>query len=163
MACIANAQINTHAVTYLFAKPTLLYSQGYITPFVATSFQYCSVHPLPIILLAGSPTSAAFAKVLRQPPTSSHMAHSSLISPCITKLTCIVPPPTYASRNILRRLHMELASLLLRRSFTTSPSWGLAATFVNYGGFRRLASSASSAVKCAARLDFFFAAGAFTG
>ena len=161
----AYTHTHTHAVTYLFAKPTLLYSQGYITPFVATSFQYCSVHPLPIILLAGSPTSAAFAKVLRQPPTSSHMAHSSLISPCITKLTCIVPPPTYASRNILRRLHMELASLLLHRSFTASPFVGARWHFrsflppVPYGG----SPPALRTDKCAARLSFFLATGAFTG
>jgi hypothetical protein len=54
----------THAATYLFAKPTLQYSLGSIQRrpvpipigIVASSFQYCSVHPLPIIWLAGIPT-----------------------------------------------------------------------------------------------------------
>ena len=40
------------------------------------------------------PISAAFAKCCSD-HNAWHMAHSSLISPCSTKLTCIVPPPPY--------------------------------------------------------------------
>ena len=40
------------------------------------------------------PISAAFAKCCSD-HNALHMAHSSLISPCSTKLTCIVPPPPY--------------------------------------------------------------------
>jgi len=56
------AMINTRQHSYTFAK--LCYNTHWVSFrfFVATSFQYCSVHPLPIILLAGRPTTAAFSK-----------------------------------------------------------------------------------------------------
>jgi len=60
---------------------------------------------------------------------------------------------------------MELASPFILHGFTASPSWGLAATFVR-SSLRWLTAARLqrySAVKCAAQLCFFFAAGAFTG
>ena len=52
----------THMQSHTFSqtRATILTGLHYAS-FVATSFQYCSVHPLPIILLAGRPTSAALS------------------------------------------------------------------------------------------------------
>jgi hypothetical protein len=44
--------------------------------FVVPSFQYCSVHPLPIICSPALPTSAAFAKCC---PTHNALAHGSFV------------------------------------------------------------------------------------
>jgi hypothetical protein len=56
MACIANAQINSHAVHIPFRKATAAILTGFHSAsFVTTSFQYCSVHPLPIIFARRQP------------------------------------------------------------------------------------------------------------
>ena len=113
------------------------------------------------------PTSAAFAKVLRQltilytwliRPSFRHAALSSLAS--FRRLRAL-------TGNILRRLHMELASPFVPHGFTASPSWGLAAAFVRRASslrlLRQLASNASAPQVFGARPTLLFAAGAFTG
>jgi hypothetical protein len=89
-------------------------------------------------------------------PSFRHAALSSLAS--FRRLRTL-------TGNILRRLHMELASPFVPHGFTASPSWGLAGT----SGRSSLPCLTAarlqrySADKCAAQLCFFFAAGAFTG
>jgi hypothetical protein len=107
----------------------VLRNTSFIRSFIATSFQYCSVHPLPIICSPALPTTAALSSHLygSLPPS----IHLQLLS-----FACIVRPPPYASRNLLRRPPMELASASPRlycpgSPFTASPSWGLAATFAS--------------------------------
>jgi hypothetical protein len=85
------------------------------------------------------------------------MAHSSLISPCITKLTCIVPPPTYASRKYTPAATHGAGIVIRSSSLYCQPLRGARWHFrsclppVPYGG----SPPALRADKCAARLSFF--------
>ena len=163
---LANAQTNTQGNAPAFRKPTLQYSPGSIPlHYVIHSLQQRSVHPLPIIFarrLSPFRLRSLSAALITMPdtwlirPSFRHAALSSLAS--FRRLRTL-------TGNILRRLHMELASPFVPHGFTASPSWGLAGT------------SGRSSLPCltAARLQryspaglrggltFFFAAGAFTG
>jgi hypothetical protein len=89
MAYFSTAHAFTQVMHTPYAMPSLQVHWVPFHPFVATSFQYASVHPLPIILLAGSPTSAAFTLwMLMLTRTSFRKAPLSY--------TCIVQPPPFA-------------------------------------------------------------------
>jgi hypothetical protein len=110
------------------------------------------------------PISAAFAKCCPDHNTW-HMAHSSLISPCSTKLTCIVPPPPYPDGKYTSAAPHG-AGIAIRSSWLyCQPLMGTRRQFRSF--LSPLPSGGSplcySADKCAAQLCFFFAAGAFTG
>lgn len=69
-----------------------------------------------------------------------HMAHSYLISPCSTKLPCIVRPPTYPDGKFTSVASYGAGIGLLRRPFLPAPRWGLAAAFVR-SSLRRLTAA----------------------
>lgn len=81
---------NTQAGHQPLRKPPLQYSLGSI-PLRSSllHFSYCSVHPLPIIWLAGRPTSAAFTLRLLYAHVVPPFRKASL------RFTCIVQPPSY--------------------------------------------------------------------
>ena len=93
------------------------------------------------------------------------MAHSSLISPCSTKLTCIVPPPTYPDGKFTPAA-THGAGIAIRSSWLyCQPLMGArrhVRSFlppVPYGG----SPPTLQPRRFAGQLCFFFAAGAFTG
>ena len=93
------------------------------------------------------------------------MAHSSLISPCSTKLTCIVPPPPYPDGKYTAAA-THGAGIAIRSSWLyCQPLMGARShlrsflSSVAYGG----SPPTLQPRRFAGRLDFFFAAGAFTG
>ena len=160
MVRIANTQFHSHTATCLFAKPR------YNTHWATLRF----VRRFFISVLLSPPAAHYFAR--RQP----HFGCAQLVLliahfvPQIRNaplsFACIVPPPPYASRNILRRLHMELASASLRSAFTDQPLVGARRHFrsflppVPFGGSP---PALQCGQVCRTWLCFFLAAGAFTG
>jgi hypothetical protein len=120
-----------HSSLLTFAHYTIRSPSAHLVPFrsfVVSSFQYCSVHPLPIICSPALPTSAALSvhPYGSFPPSFAFGCYASLAS--FRRLSAL-------TGNLLRRLHMELASASpglswAGSSFTASPSWGLAAASV---------------------------------
>jgi len=134
MACIATSQTDTHAVTYLSQANATILTGFHSASFIATSFQSCSVHPLPIIWLAGRPTSAAFTlriliaySYLISQSTAKVLLHSSAAFVPFGKFT---PAASYGAGIGLTPPFMGGVRPLL-----PAPSWGLAAAF-----FRRTSS-----------------------
>ena len=124
MACIANAQINTHAVTYFFAKPTLQYSLGSIPlHYVLHSFRSHSVHPLPIILLALR-TAACIQGLHWHKPSPMHWPWHKALQ-CMSRSA-----PSLCVHRSLRSLYCPPQSAVLAAtSIRTSFQWLLTARY----------------------------------
>lgn len=107
-------EVQSHAFSQ--ANATIL-TGFHSASFVATSFQSCSVHPLPIIWLAGRPTSAAL---------SLRMLIAHVVPPfrkASLSFACIVQPPPYKMK-VTPAASYGAGIGLLRRPLLTSPSWG---------------------------------------
>jgi hypothetical protein len=109
-------------------------------PFSPAQSTRCPLFCSPVL-----PTSAAFAKCCPD-HNARHMAHSYLISPCSTKLSCIVRPLRTLTGNLLRWPPMELASASFVGLYCQPLVGGSQARPVvpPSRALRRLASSASA-------------------
>jgi hypothetical protein len=110
----------------------------------------------PLFCSPAVPISAAFAKCCPD-HNALHMAHSSLISPCSTKLTCIVPPPPYPDGKNTTAAPHGAGIGLLRRPLLPAPHGGSQARPVvpPSRALRRLASNATAPQVCGAAMLLF--------
>ena len=160
MACIKPTHKPIHnAVSYLFASHTTILT-GFRSALLRHSFTSVAFSPPAAKLFCSPaiPTSASFTLRLLIAHVVPPFRKASL------RFTCIVQPPPYPDGKFTPAASYVAGISLLKSAFTASPSWGLAATFVKLRWLtaaRRL--QRYSADKCAARLCFFLAAGAFTG
>ena len=160
----ANTQIRHGRMHSSLRKPTLQYSLGFITlhsSFIHFSIVQSTRCPL-LFCSPAAPLKAAFTLRLLIAHVVSPFRKASL------RFTCIVQPPPYPDGKFTPAASYG-AGIAIRSSWLyCQPLCGgsLSASvhsFLILSGGHLTARQHYSADKCAARLCFFFAAGAFTG
>ena len=147
--CTSLSQANATILTgFHFASLRHSFTSVAFSPPAAHYFAR-RLSPFRLRSLSAAPNTSPDTWLIR--PSFRHAALSSLAS--FRRLRTL-------TGNILRRLHMELASPFVPHGFSASPSWGLAAAFVRRSSSLRLLTAARlqrySADKFAAQLCFFF-------